>query len=478
MSAGAGGAVAPLAGLLAALADAVLIVDSDGVVAAANARAARLFGHDPVSLAGRPVADLLTAPESVLTNPWAPVGGPGGPPGPGVELRARHRDGHAFAVEVIVAPAVLGDVAVLVATLRPSAAAQKTPSERLAAVVRSSPDAIISTDLNGLITDWNEGAHRMYGYTAQEAIGQHATMLMDAERQGELEDVLAAVVKGDVVGQLESRRVAKSGETLTVSLSASPLRDMHGVIVGAATVVRDMTERALIDEELRRSNRDLEQFAYVASHDLSEPLRVIAGFVDLLARRYRGRLDEDADRFIDFIVSGVERMQALIDDLLNYSRAGRAQLERQPVDVGAVVRDVLWALGPQLQAQAVDVDVSPLPVVRAEKAMLRQIFQNLISNAIKFGDADHPAIRVGATQLPGGWRFDVQDNGCGVEPRYADRVFEMFQRLHGREVPGSGMGLAIVKRLTERLGGHVSVTAAEPRGSIFSVTIPDRGRSS
>jgi light-regulated signal transduction histidine kinase (bacteriophytochrome) len=215
----------------------------------------------------------------------------------------------------------------------------------------------------------------------------------------------------------------------------------------------------------------------VASHDLSEPLRVIAGFVDLLARRYRGRLDEDAERFIDFIVSGVERMQALIDDLLNYSRAGRAQLERQPVDVGAVIRDVLWALGPQLRARAVQVDVSELPVVHAEKAMLRQIFQNLISNAIKFGDPDHPAIRIAATRVLGGWRFDVQDNGAGIESRYAERVFEMFQRLHGRDVPGSGMGLAIVKRLTERLGGRVWVNTAQPAGSIFSVTIPDRGRS-
>jgi PAS domain S-box-containing protein len=478
MSTGAGGAVAPLAGLLAALADAVLIVDSQGLVAAANPQAAQLLGHDDGTLAGRPVTELLTTPASLPFDPWTPVGAPGEAPGPGVELCAHHRDGLAFSVQAIVAPATLDDGTVLVATLRGPTAGEQSAAERVAAVVRSSPDAIISIDLQGLITDWNEGAHRMYGYTAQEAIGQHATMLMAAERQGELEDVIAAAVKGDVVPQLETQRIAKSGETLTVSLSASPLRDARGAIIGAASVARDLTERALIVEELRRSNRDLEQFAYVASHDLSEPLRVIAGFVDLLARRYRGRLDEDADRFIDFIISGVERMQALIDDLLNYSRAGRAQLERRPVDVGAVVRDVLWALGPQLTAHAVDVDVSPLPVVQAEKAMLRQIFQNLISNAIKFGDADHPAIRVGATQLSSGWRFDVQDNGCGVEPRHADRIFDMFQRLHGREVPGSGMGLAIVKRLTERLGGHVSVTAAAPRGSIFSVTIPDRGRSS
>jgi PAS domain S-box-containing protein len=477
MSAGAGGALAPLGGLLAALADGVLIVDAEGSVTAANAQAAQLFGCDAQVLAGQRVTDLLRAPDDVLTDPWGPAAAAGEAPGPGVVLYARHRDGHAFAIEVIVGRAVLGGAAVAVATLRPPAAVQQTASERLAAVVRSSPDAIISVDLTGTITDWNEGARRIYGYTAQEAVGQPATMLIDSGRRPEADEVLAQIARGEVFAHVETEGIAKSGQAVIVSVSAAPLRDARGAIVGAATVARDMTERALIEEELRRSNRDLEQFAYVASHDLSEPLRVIAGFVDLLARRYRGRLDEDAERFIDFIVSGVERMQALIDDLLNYSRAGRAQLERQPVDVGAVIRDVLWALGPQLRARAVQVDVSELPVVHAEKAMLRQIFQNLISNAIKFGDPDHPAIRIAATRVLGGWRFDVQDNGAGIESRYAERVFEMFQRLHGRDVPGSGMGLAIVKRLTERLGGRVWVNTAQPAGSIFSVTIPDRGRS-
>jgi light-regulated signal transduction histidine kinase (bacteriophytochrome) len=279
-----------------------------------------------------------------------------------------------------------------------------------------------------------------------------------------------------VVEELLTRRVTKSGDGIMISLSASPLRDGRGAIAGAATVARDMTERALIEEELRRSNQDLEQFAYVASHDLSEPLRVIAGFVDLLARRYRGRLDEDADRFIDFIVTGVERMQRLIDDLLLYSRAGRGQLQRTSVDVGEVVRDVLWALGPQLRDREVEVDVAELPTVLAERAMLRQIFQNLISNAIKFGDPSRPWVRIRAVHQPGAWRFEVEDNGAGIEPRYAERIFEMFQRLHGREVPGSGMGLAIVKRLTERLGGRVAVAPADPKGSIFTVTIPDRDR--
>jgi len=349
-------------------------------------------------------------------------------------------------------------------------------AELLAAVVRSSADAILTMDLSGVITSWNGGAERVYGYTAQEAIGRSAMMLLDDERRREMQGVLAQVAEGEAIHELQTQRIVKSGETIMVSLSASPVRDRSGNIVGAATVARDMTGRALIEDELRRSNQDLEQFAYVASHDLSEPLRVIAGFVDLLARRYRGRLDEDADRFIDFIVSGVERMQTLIDDLLLYSRAGRAQIDRSPVDVGAVVRDVLWALGPQIRAAGADVDVGELPTVMAEKSMLRQIFQNLVSNAIKFGDAGRPWVRIRALREAGAWLFEVEDNGDGIEPRHAQRVFEMFQRLHGREVPGSGMGLAIVKRLTERLGGRVDVRLAQPKGSIFSVTIPDRAR--
>jgi signal transduction histidine kinase len=146
------------------------------------------------------------------------------------------------------------------------------------------------------------------------------------------------------------------------------------------------------------------------------------------------------------------------------------------VDVGAVVRDVLWALGPQVRARAADVEVGELPTVMAEKSMLRQIFQNLVSNAIKFGDPGRPWVRIRAVREPGAWRFEVEDNGAGIEPRHAERVFEMFQRLHGRDVPGSGMGLAIVKRLTERLGGRVGVQPAQPKGSIFTVTIPDRPR--
>jgi signal transduction histidine kinase len=233
-----------------------------------------------------------------------------------------------------------------------------------------------------------------------------------------------------------------------------------------------------MEDKLRRSNHDLEQFAYVASHDLSEPLRVISGFVELLSRRYGQRLDEEGERFIEFIVSGVERMQTLIDDLLAYSRAGRATLEPRDCDAAAVVSDLLRALRPELDARGVDVQVGELPTVKAEKSLLRQIFQNLITNAVKFSDTEESVVRIRAERIPGGWRFDVADNGPGIEPRYRERIFEMFQRLHGRDVAGSGIGLAIVKRLVERHGGRVWASDADPRGAVFSFTIPDRAAAS
>ena len=468
------GAGAQLAALLGALIDAVVVVDDQRFIRLANSQAHRLLGHE--QLVGRPVGEVLIAPDSLLIDPWAPVVSLADAPGPAVEMAARRADGTTFRVRLSVGAAELSGGAVVVGSLRRLRGDEPEASERVAEVVRSFPDAMLSLDLSGVITSWNQGAQRTYGYRADEALRHSVTMLIDAEHRAEMEEVLARIGRGDVVEQFETAWVSRGGAPIQVSLSAAPLRDEEGAIVGVATVARDVTERALIEAELRRSNQDLEQFAYVASHDLSEPLRVIAGFVELLARRYRGALDEDADRFIDFIVSGVERMQPLIDDLLADSRAGRARIERSPVDVGTVVRDVLWALGPQLRERRAQVDVGPLPTVPAERAMLRQIFQNLISNAIKFGDPEHPTVRVRAERIAGGWRFCVQDNGAGVEPRHAERVFEMFQRLHSRDVPGSGMGLAIVKRLTERLGGQVSVTGAEPKGSIFSVTIPDRDR--
>jgi light-regulated signal transduction histidine kinase (bacteriophytochrome) len=248
----------------------------------------------------------------------------------------------------------------------------------------------------------------------------------------------------------------------------SDRREAEAQLVAAAF---ELESRAA---ELERSNAELEQFAYVASHDLSEPLRMISGFTQLLAQRYRGRLDGDADEFIAYVVDGVERMQALINDLLEYSRVGRRTWRREPVDVGAVVEDTLRALRPAIEEAGASVDVGPLPTLPADAVQLGQVFLNLIGNAIKFRGEEPPRVRVSAQQVRGGWRFEVADNGIGIEPRHGERIFKMFQRLHARDsYAGTGIGLAISKKIVERHGGRIWVEAGEGGGSRFLFTVAE-----
>jgi PAS domain S-box-containing protein len=226
--------------------------------------------------------------------------------------------------------------------------------------------------------------------------------------------------------------------------------------------------------ELERSNADLEQFAYVASHDLSEPLRMVGGFAQLLQKRYQGKLDADADEFIGYTVDGVNRMQTLIDDLLAFSRAGRGDRELTDADAGAAARRALEALSAPLSETGADVEIGDLPTVRADERELGQLFQNLVSNALKFQGEDPPRVRVTAESAAGGaeWSFAVADNGIGVEPHHAERIFKMFQRLHGRDAyPGTGIGLAICKKIVEHHGGRIWVEPNADGGSVFKFTL-------
>jgi signal transduction histidine kinase len=231
--------------------------------------------------------------------------------------------------------------------------------------------------------------------------------------------------------------------------------------------------------ELERSNADLEQFAYAASHDLSEPLRTVAGFSQLLAARYQGRLDADADEMIRFMGDGVDRMQQLIDDLLLYSRVGRAPLKEEVVDLNDALDEARAWLGPAVDDAGASISCDDLPSVRGERGQLAQVFQNLLGNAIKFtAPGVTPAVRVSATASGGEWRITVTDNGIGVDPEQADAIFKMFGRLHpADEFPGTGIGLALVKRIVERHGGRIWVERGSAGGSVFVFTLPDRVRT-
>ncbi len=237
-------------------------------------------------------------------------------------------------------------------------------------------------------------------------------------------------------------------------------------------LARQRAELEAVNAELRTANEDLEQFAYVASHDLGEPLRTIAGFAELLQQRAAKRLSDTDREYVDHIAAGAARARTLIDDLLAYARSGGSDLRVEPVDCGLVAADVVRDL------HASDrVELGVLPVVAADRVLLSQVLQNLIANGLKFTAGGAPGrVDVGAVRLDDGWRFDVRDHGIGISPEHAEAVFGMFRRLNGQdEFAGTGMGLAICRRIVERHGGRIWVTAAPQGGSIFSFTLPDEG---
>lgn len=226
-------------------------------------------------------------------------------------------------------------------------------------------------------------------------------------------------------------------------------------------------------EEMERSNKDLQQFAYVASHDLQEPLRMVSSYVQLLQRRYQGRLDADAEDFIGFAVDGATRMQRLIQDLLSYSRVNTHGNPPSPIDAGKVLSQVTTNLRLAIDESGARITHESLPVVEADATQLVQLFQNLIANAIKFCSEIPPQIHVSAEKKDPYWVFSVRDNGIGLDPEFADRIFTIFQRLHSRkDYPGTGMGLAICKRIVERHGGSIWVKSAPGAGSTFYFTLP------
>jgi PAS domain S-box-containing protein len=357
----------------------------------------------------------------------------------------------------------------------------------LAAIVDSTDEAVYSVNGSHLITSWNRGAERLFGYRADELVGAPLSLLLPpgADTSG-----LEAALRGEPGLQFDVMRLRKDGDRVFVAETISPMRDADGDVVGAAILASDIssrvgTQRALAvtrreledkNRRLERSNADLEQFAYVASHDLSEPLRAVAGMVALLARRYRGRLDADADDFIGFAVDGCERMRRMIEDLLVLSRVGRVEHRLEQLDTGTIVATVVETLAAQLEEAGGAVRWADLPVVTGDRAQLTRVFQNLISNAIKFRRSDVPVVvEVSAAHEPEGqWRFLVSDNGIGIEEQYRNRIFQMFQRLHTSDVySGSGIGLAVAERIIDRHGGTIGMISNPGGGSTFWFTLPD-----
>ncbi len=366
-------------------------------------------------------------------------------------------------------------------SLEEEMAERQMSEERLRLLIDGARDyAIVMLDVDGRVASWNEGATRLKGWSEREILGRHFSLFYPEESvaAGEPRRELELAASGGRIAQ-EGWRVRKDGSRFLADAIITAIRDGSGRLRGFSKITRDITERKRADEliqttlaELERSNKELEQFAYVASHDLQEPLRMVSSFTQLLAQRYEGQLDEQAKKFIDYAVDGAVRMQRLINDLLAYSRVSTQGKILETIDSRAALDEALRNLAGSVEESRASVAVDDLPTVRADATQLSQLFQNLIGNAVKFRAAAAPLIRISAGDLGREWRFSVRDNGIGIENQYAEKVFVIFQRLHTRqEYPGTGIGLAICKRIVERHGGRIWFESEPGRGSTFNFTI-------
>jgi PAS domain S-box-containing protein len=324
---------------------------------------------------------------------------------------------------------------------------------------------------------WSDEVYRIFGIGPQE-FGASYDAFLEAVHPDDRAAVDAAysdsLREGRDTYEIEHRVVRRSdGEIRIVYEKCAHIRDESGKIIRSIGMVHDITERKKAEEEIRKVNENLEQFAYVASHDLQEPLRVMSSFSQLLEKRYRGRLDMDADEFIGFIVDAAARMQKLINDLLAYSRTGHKATDVTEVDCDEVVNRVLKSMALTMQSTGGMVTCDKLPRIRAHEASIMRLFQNLIANALKFHSGDSPRIQVCAVNADNKWIFSVIDNGIGIEPQYHQRIFQMFQRLHAKDrYTGTGMGLAICKKIVENHSGNIWVESEPGKGSTFCFSIP------
>ena len=352
--------------------------------------------------------------------------------------------------------------------------------ERFRMLYNNTPVMLHSVDPEGRLIGVSDYWLDVMGYERDEVLGRRSTEFLTEDAQRYAREISPDYFETGTCTDVAYQMVKKNGAVFDVLLSATAERNEAGEIERSLAVIVDVTDRkkaeqALAEkaEALARSNQELQQFAYVASHDLQEPLRTINSFVKLLEKRYKGQLDEDADTFIGYIVDGSVRMQALIKDILALSRAGSRTLELRPIDVNDVLDRMLEGMQMTLVDAEAEVTHDTLPTVQADATQLSQLLQNLISNAVKFRSEAAPRIHVSAHRSNGAWRFAVQDNGIGIRAGFQDQIFEVFRRLHSRSAyAGTGMGLAICKKIVERHGGRIWVESEEGQGATFFFTVP------
>ncbi|VVB71011.1 Methanogenesis regulatory histidine kinase FilI [uncultured archaeon] len=464
--------------------DAIVLFDAlNGKLIEANKSFCTLLGYDAEDISKLTIYDLVAHDhESVYQNIQIIITEKSHKIG---ERKYRRKDGSLIDLEVGASLIMRSGHAVISVVARDiterkiiEANLQKSEQEKTA-ILNSLKSVSIEYLDPGMRIIWsNSPAQEATGLTNEEIWGRHCYSLFYGINQP-CEGCTA--IKALSLGEVQEGELITPDGRIWISRS-TPLKDGAQSVIGVVHAAVNITHLKLAEEKLAkktadlvRSNADLEQFAYVASHDLQEPLRAVTSFVQLLQKRYHGRLDKDADEFIDYAVNGTKRMQQLINDLLAYSRVETRGKPFSPMEIEDILEVVLDNLKIVLEDTKGIVTHDPLPRIIADKTQMIQLFQNLIGNALKFHGAEPPRVHISAKRVEEQWHFLVQDNGIGIDPRYMDRIFVIFQRLHRvGEYPGTGIGLAIAKKIVKRHGGRIWVESCQGSGSTFCFTIPVR----
>jgi PAS domain S-box-containing protein len=484
--------IAWLAAIVESSFDAIVSKTLDGQITSWNTAAERIYGYTAAEMIGRSIEIIVPEDrrEELRSIHERLRRGERVPPFETVRLT---RDGRRIDVQLTMSPIIDAEGAVAGASGIGRDITQRKQAEialgdreaKFRAVIETAADGIIIIDPQGTIEVFNPASERIFGYRRDEVIGRKIEMLMPPAHASRHDQYLERARRADegqtIVSGREVAGLRKDGATVPLELSVGEARhDGTRVFVG---IIRDISERKRADQErqcaldkLARSNRDLEQFARVVSHDLQEPLRMVSSYCELLRRHCRGRLDDEADQFLDYAIDGAQRMQLLIQDLLSYSRVEARGGAFGETDANRSFELALANLQKSIAESQARITADPLPTVLADEVQLVQLFQNLVSNAIKYRRGEPPEIRVSAEPRGGFWAFGVTDKGIGIEPRFARSIFEPFKRLHRRqEFPGTGIGLAICMRIVERHGGEIWLDCEYRDGARFCFTLPGCG---
>jgi PAS domain S-box-containing protein len=409
--------------------DAIIVIDSESIICKWNPQAELIFGWTSEEVVGEPLYEFIIPtrhkalyikkikkflnnikPDALNKN---------------FEIEAINKNGFQFPVSITSSQVVMDSRDLFIGFVR-NVTEQKRAEKKikeLAAIVESSDDAIISKSLNGTILSWNKGAEKIYGYTAEEAVGKSISIITPPPQMDELIKIPAQLIHEEQLINMEVERIRKDGKKIHVSLTASPIKNIAGTMTAISLISRDISESkkmaadmVRISDELKRSNTELEQFAYVASHDLQEPLRMVTSYLQLLEKRYKDKLDTDANEFIEFAVDGSNRMRTLIQSLLEYSRINRVK-PFEWIDVNVLLKDVLGNLRQLIKETGAVIIINELPKIYGDHVLIDQLFQNLIANAIKFRK-QNPEITISGKIDNNQCLFSVKDNGIGIQKEY------------------------------------------------------------